>query len=62
MLVPVRPCDGEVGDVRLLRIVFGVAIRLRGARHRPRLLDVIGVDGLHASGRLVGRHCGGEKR
>lgn len=57
VLVPVRPCDGRVGDVWLLRVVLGVAVRLRGARHGRRLLDVLGVDGLHAGGRLVGRHA-----
>ena len=56
MLVPVRPCDGRVGDVWLLRIVLGVAVRLRNARQRGRLLDVLGVDSLHAGDGLVRRH------
>lgn len=43
----------------LLGVVLGVAVGLRGARHGGRLLDVVGVDGLHASGGLVRRHdCG----
>jgi hypothetical protein len=47
--------------VRLLRVVLGVAVWLRGARHGRGLLDVVGVNGLHASSWLVGRHgdvCG----
>lgn len=56
MLVPVGLGDGCFGDVWLLRVVLGVAVRLRGARHGRRLLDVFGVDGHHAGGRLVGRH------
>jgi hypothetical protein len=58
VLVPVGLCDGGIGDVRLLRVVFGIAVGLRGARHGRRLLDIVGVDGHHASGRLVGRHVG----
>jgi hypothetical protein len=42
--------------VWLLRVVLGVAVWLRGARHWGRLLDVIGVDGHHAGGGLVRRH------
>lgn len=42
----------------LLRIVLGVAVWLRSACHGRRLLDVVGVDGHHASGGLVRRHCG----
>jgi len=56
VLIPVRPCDGEVGDVWLLRIVFGVAVWLRSAGHGALLLDVVGVDGLHAGDSLVRRH------
>jgi hypothetical protein len=49
--------------VRLLRVVLGVAVWLRGASHGRRLLHVVGVDGLHAGGWLVRRHgeVGGEK-
>lgn len=56
MLVPVGLGDGCVGDMWLLRVVLGVAVRLRGACHWRALLDVVGVDGHHASGGLVGRH------
>jgi hypothetical protein len=56
VLVPVGLGDGCFGDVWLLRVVLGVAVRLRGARHGRRLLDVFGVDGHHAGGRLVGGH------
>ena len=56
MLVPVRLCDGRVGDVWLLRVVLGVAVGLRGAGHGRWLLDELGVDGLHAGGGLVRRH------
>jgi hypothetical protein len=56
VLVPVRLGDRCLGDVWLLRIVFGVAVRLRGARHWGRLLDVFGVDGHHTGGGLVRRH------
>lgn len=59
VLVPVGLGDGRVGDVWLLRVVLWVAVRLRGARHGRRLLDVVGVDGHHAGGRLVGRHTEG---
>ena len=45
--------DGPEGGL------LGVAVRLRGARHGRRLLDVVGVDGHHAGGRLVGRHTEG---
>jgi hypothetical protein len=50
-------------DVWFLRVVLGVAVGLRSACHGRRLLDVVGVDGLHASDGLMGRHfcgCGGE--
>jgi hypothetical protein len=47
--------------VWLLRVVLGVAVWLRGARHGRRLLDVVGVNGLHAGDGLVGRHIEREK-
>jgi hypothetical protein len=56
VLVPVVPCDGHVGNVRLLGIVLGVAVGFVGARHGARLLDVVGVNGLHARNSLVRRH------
>ena len=40
----------------LLGIVLGVAVWLVGASHGALLLDVVGVDGLHASDSLVRRH------
>lgn len=46
MLVPVLPRDGEVGDVRLLGIVLGVAVGFSSAGLRSR----------------VGGHDGGEER
>jgi hypothetical protein len=45
--------------VRLLRIVRRVAVGLRRLCHGRRLLDVVGVDGLHAGDGLVRRHGGG---
>ena len=57
VLVPVGTCDGQIGDVRLLGIIFGIAVWLRRACHGGWLLDVIGVNGLHASHSLVRRHC-----
>jgi hypothetical protein len=59
VLVPVGLGDGCFGDVWLLGVVLGVAVGLRGARHGSWLLDVVGVDGHHAGGRLVGRHTEG---
>lgn len=56
VLVPVGLCDRCVGDVWLLRIVLGIAVWLRLARHWGWLFDVVGVNGLHASDSLVGRH------
>jgi hypothetical protein len=59
VLVPVLLCHGSLGDVRLLRVVLCVPDRLLRvrlgcggglARQESR------VDGLHASGGLVGRH------
>lgn len=58
MLVPVRLCDGRLGDVWLLRVVLEIAVWLRGAGHGRWLLDVLGVNGLHARDGLVRRHCG----
>jgi hypothetical protein len=58
VLVPVCPCHGLVGDVWLLGIVRSVAVWLRRLGHGRRLLDVVGVDGLHAGDGLVGRHGG----
>lgn len=37
----------------LLRIVFGIAVGLRLAGHWRWLLDVVGVNGLHAGHSLV---------
>ena len=56
MLVPVLSRNGLVGDVRLLRVVFWITVWLRGAGHCRGLRDVFWVDGLHASGGLVGGH------
>lgn len=62
VLVPVCPCDGGVCDVRLLGVVFRVAVGLGGACHggtvdlrslELRLHGVVGLDG------LMGRHFDG---
>lgn len=37
VFVPVRPGHRCLCDMWLLRIIFGVSIRLRGLRHRCRL-------------------------
>jgi hypothetical protein len=55
VLVPVGFCDRCVGDVRLLRVVLGVAVRLRHARHWRWLLDILGFYGLCTCHRLVER-------
>jgi hypothetical protein len=62
VLVPVGLCDGRVGDVRLLRVVLGVAVGLGGAGHGGALVDELGVNGEVARDSLVRRHSGGWER
>ena len=57
VLVPVRLCEGGLGDVWLLWVVLGIAVGLRDGGHGGWLLNVLWVDGLHARDRLVGGHC-----
>jgi hypothetical protein len=58
VLVPVRLCDGRVGDVRLLWVVLGVTVGLAGRRHRRLLVNELGLDGEVARDSLGGRHDG----
>lgn len=62
VLVPVGLCDGCIGDVRLLRVVLGVAVGLAGRSHRRLLVNELRLDGEIARDGLGGRHCGGAKR
>ena len=59
VLVPVGLCDGRVGDVRLFRVVLGVAVGLAGRSHRRLLVDELRLDGEVARDSLGGRHDGG---
>jgi hypothetical protein len=58
VLVPVRLCDGRVGDVRLLWVVLGVTVGLAGRRHGRLLVNELGLDGEVARDSLGGRHDG----
>ncbi len=62
MLVPVGLGNGRVGDVRLLRVVLGVAVGLVGRSHRRLLLDELRLDGEVARDSLGGGHIGEKKR
>ena len=69
MFVPVLTGDGQVGDVRLLRVVGLVAVRLRGLGHWRRLRgEILRIDGHHAGSGLVRGHdvvkqsCSGDCR
>lgn len=70
VLVPIGARDGLVGDVWLLRVVFRIAVWLRGAGHWGGLRNELGVYGEIARDSLVGGHRGvamradveGEKR
>lgn len=56
VLVPIGTGNRKVGDVRLLRVGFGVVANwLRPARTRLGLREVLGINGLHAGGGLM-RH------
>lgn len=61
MLVPVGLCNGRIGDVRLLRVVLGIAVRLVGRSHGRLLVNELRLDGEVARDSLGGRH-GGEVR
>lgn len=57
MLVPILPSDGVLCDMFLGRVVLGASVWLVLAGHWGRLRgQVLGVDGLVASGGLVRRH------
>lgn len=62
VFVPVRLGDGRIGDVRLLRIVLGVAVGLAGRSHGRLLVDELRLDGEVARHSLRGRHGSGVKR
>lgn len=61
VLVPVGLGDRCVGDVRLLRVVVGVAVGLAGRSHRRLLVDELRLDGEVASNSLGGGHDDGVK-
>ena len=59
VLVPVRLCDGRVGNVWLLRVVLGVAVGFAGRSHGRLLVDELGLNGEVARDSLGGGHDGG---
>jgi hypothetical protein len=62
VLVPISSRNGLISDVWLLWVVLWVTVWLRGAGHGRGLRNVFWVDGLHASGGLMGGHCAGGVR